>query len=163
DAAVVAEVAIEVGRPFPDAQSREMLRLQRRHLPLIHGVVGDTADAHLAVGPRLGAGPFDALREIVRLARRPVLHVAGRTAAAARVDTHYRIALRRPFLRVADLPTLVAVGGAGNDIRMLVHHALPRGLVAVLEVQPLAVRSVAEDDRIAALLDGAENIGAQHQ
>src|SRR5215813_845297 len=46
---------------------------------------------------------------------------------------------------------------------MLVHHALPRGLVAVLEVEPLAVRSVAEDDRVAPLLDGAENVGAQHE
>src|SRR5262245_34188647 len=46
---------------------------------------------------------------------------------------------------------------------MLVHHALPRGLVAVLEMQPLAVWSVAEDDRVASLLDGPENVSAQHE
>src|SRR4051812_34514810 len=46
---------------------------------------------------------------------------------------------------------------------MLFLHPVPGGLVAVLEVQPFAIRAVAEDHRIPALLDRTEDVGAQHE
>src|SRR5262249_14133528 len=52
---------------------------------------------------------------------------------------------------------------AGGHARMLLHHAVPGGLVAVLEVQPLAIGAIAQDHRMAAGLDRAKNVAAQHQ
>src|SRR5581483_5586587 len=83
DAAVVAELAVEIGEALPDADGREMLRLQARDLPLVDGVVGDAAQAHLAVRPWLRPGPLDAIVEVLRFARRPMLDMTGRAAAAA--------------------------------------------------------------------------------
>ena len=163
DAAVVAELAIEVGEALPHADGGEMLRLQARHLPLVDGVVGDAGKADLAVRPRLHAAPFDAVGEVPGLARRPVLDISRRAAATARVHTHDDIAVRHPLLRIADFPALIFVARAGHHIRLLLLHALPGGLVAVLEVQPLAVRAVAEDHRIAALLERAEDVAAQDE
>src|SRR5262249_45662595 len=42
-------------------------------------------------------------------------------------------------------------------------HAVPGSLVAVLKMQPLAVGPVTEDNRIAAVLDGAEHVATQHE
>jgi hypothetical protein len=42
-------------------------------------------------------------------------------------------------------------------------HALPGGLVAILEVQPLAVGAAAEDDGIATLANRPEDVASQHQ
>src|SRR5262245_3965261 len=91
-----------------------------------------------------------------------MLDITRRAAATARIDAHANIAIRDPFLRVADFPALILVGGPGYHIRMLERHAIPGGLVAVLEMQPLAIRAIAENDRIAAVLDGPENVAAQH-
>src|SRR5262245_45687188 len=46
---------------------------------------------------------------------------------------------------------------------MLLDHAGPGGLVAILEVQPFAVRTIAEQDRVAPWLDRPENVGTQHE
>src|SRR5262249_10303854 len=46
---------------------------------------------------------------------------------------------------------------------MVLHHPPPLLAVEVLEVQPLAVRAVGHDDRIAALRNGAENVAAEHE
>src|SRR5262245_11957922 len=46
---------------------------------------------------------------------------------------------------------------------MLLDHPVPGGLVAVLEVQPLAVGAVAQDHRIPAIFDRAEDVAAEHQ
>src|SRR5690348_8244558 len=110
DAAVMTEVAVEVGEALPNADGGEVLRLQVRHLPLVDRVIGDAAQADFAVRPGLDAGPFDAVVEVPGLARRPMLDIAGRPAAAARVDAHADIAVRYPFLGVADFPALVLVG-----------------------------------------------------
>src|SRR5262249_19136505 len=83
DAAVVAQLPIEVGKAFPDADRGEVFGLKARDLPLVDRVVRDAGEPDLAVRPRLRAGPFDAVVEILRLARRPVLDMAGRAAAAA--------------------------------------------------------------------------------
>src|SRR5262249_18465818 len=127
------------------------------------GVVGDAAQADLAVRPRLPAGPFDAIEQVLGLARRPVLDVAGRTTAAARIDAQADIAVRHPLLGVADLPTLVFVGRARGYARVLLLHALPGGLIAVLEVQPLAIGAATEDDGVAPLAVRPEHVAAQHQ
>src|SRR6476619_1603572 len=94
DAAIVAKLAIEVGETFPHADRGEMLRLQVRHLPLVDRVIGNAGEADLAVRPVLLARPFDAIREILRLAWRPVLDVTGRAAATARVDAHDDVTVR---------------------------------------------------------------------
>src|ERR1017187_5153305 len=86
DAAVVAELAIEIGKALPHADRSQMLGLQAGDLPLVDGVVRDAAQSDLAVRPRLHARPLDAIVKVLGLARRPVLDVAGRAAAAARID-----------------------------------------------------------------------------
>src|SRR5262249_35593110 len=117
----------------------------------------------LAVRPRLHAGPLDAVVEIPGLARRPVLHVAGRAAAAARIDPHADVALGHPFLRIADLPALVLIARTGHHVGLLLFHALPGSLVAVLEVQPLAIRAVAQENRVTSLLHRPEDVATKHQ
>ncbi len=112
-------VAVPVGGAFPDAHRREMRRLQRRDVPLVDAVVGDAVEADLAVRPGLHAGPFDAVVEVLRLARREVIDEARRAAAAARVDAHAGVAVRHPFLGIDHFPVLVVVARAGGDVGML--------------------------------------------
>src|SRR6188508_3845688 len=83
DAAVVAELTIEIGETLPDADGREMLWLQARDLPLVDGVIRNAAEADLAVRPRLLTGPLDAVMEVLCFARRPMLDITGRAAATA--------------------------------------------------------------------------------
>ena len=138
-------------------------RLQARHLPLIDRVVGDPAQADLAVRPRLPPRPLDAVEEVLGLARRPMLDVAGRAPAAARVDAHAHIAVRHPLLGIAHFPALVLVGRPRRHAGVLFRHARPGGLIAVLEVQPLAVGAAAEDDRVTPLPDRPEDVASQLQ
>ena len=133
DAAVAAELAVIVGRAFPDAQRGEMRRVERGHLPLVHGVIGDAVHADLAVAPGLRAGPLDAVVEVLRLARRPHVEIAGRAAGAARVDAHAGIAVRHPFLRIDQLPVLVLVARALQHLGRGLGQARPVALVAFLE------------------------------
>ena len=46
---------------------------------------------------------------------------------------------------------------------MLVGHAPPLIGIEVLEVEPLAVRTVRDDDRILAGVDRAEDVGPEHE
>src|ERR1019366_7699777 len=76
DSAVAGELAVIVGRAFPDAQRGEVRRSERARVPLVHGVIGDTVDADLTIAPALRAGPFDAFVNILSLARRPYVEIA---------------------------------------------------------------------------------------
>src|SRR5262249_28988928 len=96
NAAVVAHVAVAVGPAVPDTDGGKVLGLKTRDLPLVHGVVGNAIDPDLAVRPRLLATPLDALGEVLGLARRPQLDVAGRAPAAARIDAHADVTFRHP-------------------------------------------------------------------
>ena len=103
DAAVVAELAIEIGKAFPDADGGEVLGLQARDLPLVDGVVGDAAQADLAVRPRLHARPFDAVDEspwsrAATSARRS--RASGRSRANRRARQHSRPAPTSPDRRL---------------------------------------------------------------
>src|SRR6185312_3626376 len=126
-------------------------------------VIGDSAQADLAVRPGLHAGPLDAVVEVGRLARREVVDVARRAPRAARIDTHADVAFGHPFLRVYHFPALVDVARAVRDVRVLRDHSLPGARVAVLESEPLGVGPVAEDDRIAPLRLWPEHVGTQHE
>jgi hypothetical protein len=83
DAAVAVDVAVEITGALPNADGRQMGRLHGRHLPLVHRVVRDAAQAHLAVAPGLLPCPFDALVEILGFLRRPNIHPARRAPGAA--------------------------------------------------------------------------------
>ncbi len=83
DAAVMRHVAVPVGGALPDAHGGEVRRLQRRHVPLVDAVIRDAVEPDLAVRPGLHAGPFDAIVEVLGLARREMIDDAGRAAAAA--------------------------------------------------------------------------------
>ncbi len=163
DSAVMRHVAIPVRGALPDAHRGKMRRLQRGHVPLVDAVIGNSAQAHFAVGPSLHAGPLDAVVEVPGLARSEVIDESGRTARAARIDAHANVAVGHPFFRVDDFPTLILVGRAVGDVRMLRHHALPRARVAFLERQTLRVGAVAQDDRITSRFGRAEYIRAQHE
>src|SRR5262249_40089565 len=125
--------------------------------------VRNAVEADLAAGPRLDAGPFDALVEIARLARRKMIDVTRRAPAAARVDAHAGVAFRHPLLGVDDFPALVEVARARRDVGMFGRHALPRARVAVLERESLRVRAVSEDDRTLALAFRPIDIGPQNE
>src|SRR5215471_7642252 len=113
DAAVVGHVAVPVGGAFPDAHGGEVRRLQRRDVPLVDAVIGDAVEPDLAIRPGLHAAPFDAVVEILGLARREMIDDAGRATAAAGVDAHAGIVVRHPFLGVDHLPALVEVARSG--------------------------------------------------
>src|SRR4249919_641654 len=83
DAAVVAELTIEISETLPDTDGREMLWLQARDLPLVDGVIRNPAQTDPAVRPRLLPGPLDAVMEVLRFTRRPMLDITGRAAATA--------------------------------------------------------------------------------
>ncbi len=74
---MMRHVAIPVGRAFPDAHGLQMGRLQRSHMPLVDGVIGDAVEADITVAPGLDAGPFDALIKVAGLAGREVIDVPG--------------------------------------------------------------------------------------
>ena len=162
DAAVAAELAIIVRRAFPDAQGGEMRRLERADRPLVHRVVGNAVDADLAVAPGLRAGPFDALIEVLGLARRPHVEHARRAAGAARVDAQADIAVRHPFLRIDQLPVLILVARAFEHFRRRFGEPRPVALVAFLERKALGIGAVAQDHRIFAVAERAKHVGAQH-
>src|SRR5258705_264261 len=71
DAAVMAEVAIVVGRAPPDADGGQVRRFERRDLPLVHRVVRDAVQPDLAIAPGLSGRPLDAAVEVLGLAGRP--------------------------------------------------------------------------------------------
>jgi hypothetical protein len=83
NAAMVRHVAIPVGRAFPHAHRGEMRRLQRGDVPLVDAVIRNAVEPDLAVRPVLHTGPFDAVVEILGLARREMIDVSGRAASAA--------------------------------------------------------------------------------
>ena len=163
DAAVPRQVAVEVGRPLPGAHGAQVRRLQRRRLPLVHGVVGDTVEADLAGAPGLLCRPFDAEVEILGLPRRPGVEIPRRPAAAAGIDAHADIPVGHPLFRIDDLPALVLVGRTRRHIRVLRGHDPPLVGVAVREAQPLAVGTVRQDDRIPPLRDRPIDVRAQDE
>src|SRR5258708_6040316 len=107
---MMRHVAIPVCRAFPDAHGLQMGRLQRSHMPLVDGIVGDAVEAHITVAPSLDAGPFDALIKVAGLASRKVIDIPGRSSGAARVDTYADIPVRHPFLGIDHFPILISVG-----------------------------------------------------
>src|SRR5262249_23443026 len=110
DATVMRRVAIAVGVAFPHAHRGEMRRLQAGRLPLVHRVVGNAVDADLSVRPWLGGGPFDAVVEVLRLARIVMVELARRAAGAAAVDTDADETVRHPLLGIDHFPVHVLVG-----------------------------------------------------
>ena len=163
DAAVAVAVAVGVVPALPGADRGEVRRLRRRRAPLAARVVRNAVHADLAAAPFLRRRPLDAEVEVARLARIVVAQVARRAPGAARIDAHDRIALGHPFLRVDHFPVLVPVGRAGERVGVLARHDFPRGLVALLEGEPLAVRPVTQDRRMAAAVVRTEHVGPQHQ
>src|SRR6185369_1902012 len=100
DAAVVRHVAVKIGSALPQADRGEMLRLQRRALPLVLGVIGNAVQPDLAIRPGLHAGPLDALCEVLRLAERPdVDHARGASGTTA-VDANDDIIVWHPLFRI---------------------------------------------------------------
>src|SRR3984957_18391583 len=118
DAAVMRHVAIEIGGALPRTDRGEMLRLQRRGLPLILGIIGDSIQSDLATGPRLDAGPFHAGREVLCFPQGPDVQQSRRSSCTAAVDADANIAIRNPFLGIDDLPVLILVGRASRNVRM---------------------------------------------
>jgi hypothetical protein len=112
-------------------------------MPLIDGVVGDAQQAHLAVTPRLGAGPLDAKIEVAGFPGGKGVNISWRAAAATGIDSHTDIPIRHPFLRIDHLPILVLVGRAFGHIRVLRGHPLPLIGVALLEGKAFGVGAIA--------------------
>ena len=162
DAAVVGQVAVEISRPLPDAHGRQVRRLERGHLPLVHPVVGDAVQTHLPVAPGLGARPLDAVVKIPGLARRPNFQIARRAARATRIHAHAGVAVGHPFLGVHELPVLVFVGCAHDGLGIIVHHEAPLVGIAVLQMKPFAVGAVAHDDGVLPIVVWPVYVATQH-
>ena len=77
DATVMSQFAVPIAGTLPDAQRRKVRRVSGRHLPLVHRVVGDPGQSHLAVAPWLFARPLDAVMEVLDLPRREVVEESG--------------------------------------------------------------------------------------
>src|ERR1700682_6619383 len=118
DSAVVRHVAIPVGGSLPDTHRGKMRRLQRCYVPLVDAVIRNAVEAHLAVRPRLHAGPLDAVVEVPGLARSEVIDKPGRAARASQIDPHANVAVGYPFFRIDDFPTLISVSRAVRNIRI---------------------------------------------
>src|SRR3977135_4623532 len=159
----MSHFAVPIGGALPDAHGGEMRRLQRRHVPLVDAVIGNPVEPDLAVGPRLYAGPFDAIVEVLGLARREMIDDARRAAATAGVRAHAGVSVRPPFLRIDHFPTLVKVAGSGGEVGMFFGHALPRTRITILEGEALRIGAVAQDHGIAALLHRPKDVGPQHE
>jgi hypothetical protein len=132
-------------------------------VPLIDAVIGDAVEAHLAVAPRLHAGPFDAVVKVLGFARRERIDEARRRAGPARVDAHDGVVVRHPFFRIDHFPALVEIARSGGDIRVLFGHARPGARIAVLEGEALGVGAVAQNRRVAARRDRVKHVGAQDE
>ncbi len=76
DAAVIAELSVEIRKAFPGDHRRQMRGAQRGDLPLIDGVVADAEQADFSGAPRLGARPLDAVAQVDDLAGAPRIDVA---------------------------------------------------------------------------------------
>ena len=163
DAAVVAGVAVAVVLPLPRDDRGQVRRMLAGDAPLVAGVVGDPEHAHLPVAPLLRPRPLDALVEVVGLAGTARVHEARRPPRAPRVHAHDRVAVRHPALRVGGLPVLVLVGRPLQDLRVVGDHLLPLHRVAVLVREALGVDPVRQDDRVAALRDGAVDVGPEDE
>src|SRR5437764_9667494 len=96
-------VTIPVSRAFPNAHRDQVRRLERRHLPLVDRIVGDAVEPNLAVAPWLDSGPLDAVVKIFSLARREMIDVTRRAAAASRIDAHANVAIRRSEEHTSEL------------------------------------------------------------
>src|SRR5580692_5935331 len=103
DAAVVRHVPIKIGSALPRADCSEMLRLQRRRLPLVLGVIGDSIQPHLAAGPWLDARPFHAAGKILRFPQGPDVQQSRRSSCTAAIDADTNVAVRDPLLGIDDL------------------------------------------------------------
>src|SRR3954466_9363396 len=158
----MGHVAVPVGGALPDTHGGKVRRLQRRHVPLGDAVVGDAVEPDLAVGPRLYAGPFDAIVEVLGLARREMIDDTRRATATAGVHAHAGVIVRHPFLRIDHFPALVEVAGPGGDVGVFLSHALPCARIAVLEREALRIGAVAQDHGVAAFLYRPKDVGAQH-
>src|SRR5665213_965465 len=119
-----------------------MRRLQCADLPLVHGVIGNAADADFAAAPVLRAGPFDAVVKVLRLARGPDVEMARRASGAARVDAYQNKSVRNPFLRVDQFPVLVFVARVLQNFWRGLCQPRPVPLVALLERQAFGVGAV---------------------
>ena len=159
---MVGHVTVPVGCALPDAHGGQMRRLQRGHVPLVDGVVGDAVEADLAVRPWLCGRPFDAVVQVLGLARGEVVDEARRGAAPARIEAHAGVVVRHPLLRVHHLPALVLVGGARRHIGMPVGHQLPGAGVAVLEGEPLGIGAIAQDCGIPPILYRSKHVAAHN-
>ena len=160
---MMGRIAIPVGGALPGAHRGQMRRLLARRQPLIHGVIGNSVNSHLGVGPWLHPGPLYALAEILGLTRRKVIDVPRRTAGAARIHAHHRVAIGHPFLGIENLPVLVLVGRTVGDIRMSGDHDVPCPRVALLKRQALGVRTIGQQHRMLAASRGTENVRPQNR
>ena len=109
DPAVIAEVAIHVGRALPRDHRLERRRLEAGHQPLRHCKIGDAAGADATAAPGLPAGPFDSIVEVGRLGGGPRISPPGRLAATPGVDAHCSVSARHPPQRIHRLPIHVRI------------------------------------------------------
>src|SRR5919198_116374 len=68
DAAVPRALAVGIVPAFPDADGREVRRLQRGRAPLVARVIREADHADASARPRLRRRPFNAFIDVARLA-----------------------------------------------------------------------------------------------
>src|SRR5579875_127136 len=149
DAAMTRLLPKNVVRAFPNTARGEMRRIFCGDLPLVGGIVRNSAHADLTSRPRLCRRPLDALHDVVDFTRRARIEKSRRPPSAARIDTQNRIPVGHPALGIDGFPVEIFAARIRQYVRMIAHEALVRRNVAFPKGQSLAVRPVGEDHRMA--------------
>ena len=105
----MGHVTVPIGGTLPDAHGGKMRWLETCYVPLVDAVIGNSIQPNFAVRPGCMPGPFDAIMEVLGLARREEMDIARRAAAAASIDTHTHVIVRDPLFRIDHFPALIFV------------------------------------------------------
>ena len=99
--------------------------------------------------------------EVLDLSRQNGFHESRRATGAARIHADHDIAMRYPAFGIGDLPVLILVGRALQNLRMIGDHLLPLHGIALLIGEALGVNSIGQDHGIPAIGNGPENVGTE--
>ena len=117
DAAVIVRAAVLVDEAVIRRDAGEAGRVQGRHQPLRHGVIGLTDAADLAVAPALARDPGDQLDIVLLLDRIHEAELALGAAGAAHVGVHIGVAvLDVPLDRAGLAPQEQRIGRHGVEL-----------------------------------------------
>ena len=149
DATVEVHVPVEVGESLPRDHRREVRRLECGDVPLVDRGSTRCPAARPSRCSMADPPPTRCSHTGPSLRGDPGLDVARGPAPAVSVDPHTDVAVGHPPLRIDDLPRLVRVRRALEDLRMVGDHLVPRIRVALGKAEALGVWAVRQHHGVA--------------